>query len=608
MCGINGIYPYREAAYQVDRAELVLTRDHMAARGPDGAGLWLAEDARIGFGHRRLAIIDLTNGGAQPMANADGSLVVTFNGEIYNYRELRAELEAAGHAFRTHTDTEVLLQLYARHGAAMVARLRGMFAFAIWDKAARRLFLARDPYGIKPLYVADNGRTFRFASQVKALMAGGGIGRELDPAGIVGFHLWGHVPEPFTMYRAVRALPAGTTMTVDRTGAGAPVRYHSVSAVYAEATPQQANKEERAALIETAVGESVKAHLLADVEVGVFLSAGIDSGAILGLARDAGLSRARAITLSFDASAGGPEDEAPLAAEMARAYGAEHIVRRVNEAEFRSDLPAILDAMDQPSIDGVNTWFVAKAAKEAGLSVALSGLGGDELLAGYPSFRDVPAWNRRYGPLARIPGLGRLAQVLFAALGPGLLQSGPKAAGMFLYAGSLEGAYLLRRGLFLPHELPAFLDPDLVAEGLRLLSPLERLRATLTPDPGSDMARVAVLEACHYMRDQLLRDADWAGMAHSVEIRTPLVDSALLARIAPLTATLEPGEGKAALASAPSKPLPRAVATRPKTGFDTPLGVWMATRLKQQAVETRGEVSRLWARHLLAAQRLMQGT
>jgi asparagine synthase (glutamine-hydrolysing) len=169
---------------------------------------------------------------------------------------------------------------------------------------------------------------------------------------------------------------------------------------------------------------------------------------------------------------------------------------------------------------------------------------------------------------------------------------------MLMYSGSLEGAYLLRRGIFLPHELETIIDPSLVADGLRRLAPLERLKASLTPDPGSDMARVAVLESCHYMRDQLLRDADWAGMAHSVEIRTPLVDSTLLSRIAPLTAALKLGEGKAALASAPSKPLPRFVATRSKTGFDSPIGAWMETGLKEQADITRGAASRRWARKL----------
>jgi len=211
MCGINGIFAYHYAANAIDRAELVRTRDHMAARGPDGMGEWIAEDGRVAFGHRRLAIIDLSDAGAQPMVSADGKLIVTFNGEIYNYRELRAGLEASGHVFRSQSDTEVLLHLYAQKGEAMVHDLRGMFAFAVWDAERRRLFLARDPYGIKPLYYADDGWTFRFASQVKALRAGGKIDRDLEPAGQVGFYLFGSVPEPFTTYREIRSLPAGTT-------------------------------------------------------------------------------------------------------------------------------------------------------------------------------------------------------------------------------------------------------------------------------------------------------------------------------------------------------------------------------------------------------------
>ena len=209
MCGVNGIFAYHLAANAPDEVELLATRDAMQARGPDGSGLWWCSDRRCGLGHRRLSILDLSDRASQPMVSADGKLVITFNGEIYNYSALRTELEAAGARFRTTSDTEALLHLYARHGAAMVHRLRGMFAFAIWDEMRRELFLARDPYGIKPLYTANDGWTFRFASQVKALLAGGRISRDAEPAGIAGFHLFGSVPEPFTLYRDIRALPAG---------------------------------------------------------------------------------------------------------------------------------------------------------------------------------------------------------------------------------------------------------------------------------------------------------------------------------------------------------------------------------------------------------------
>jgi asparagine synthase (glutamine-hydrolysing) len=198
MCGIAGHYAYSSEAHPVDREALLRTRDSMTARGPDGAGVWFSGDGRLGLAHRRLAIIDLTEAGTQPMRSADGRYVVTFNGEIYNYPALRASLEREGVIFRSHSDTEVLLHLYRRDGPAMVKKLRGMFAFALWDSHTRNLFLARDPHGIKPLYYADDGKTFRFASQVAALKAGGDVDLSADPAGAVGFLLWGSVPEPFT--------------------------------------------------------------------------------------------------------------------------------------------------------------------------------------------------------------------------------------------------------------------------------------------------------------------------------------------------------------------------------------------------------------------------
>ena len=235
MCGIAGIYAYHYAAGSVVRTELQLIRDHMAARGPDGAGEWYSQDERVGLGHRRLSIIDLSDRAAQPMASADGKCVITFNGEIYNYRQLRALLEKKGCVFRTQSDTEVLLHLYAKKGAAMVDDLRGMFAFALWDAEKQALFLARDPYGIKPLYYADDGWTLRFASQVKALLAGQKVSRDPEPAGWVGFCLFGSVPEPFTTYQEVRSLPAGSTLWVDRIGTREVKQYFSIAEVYCRA-------------------------------------------------------------------------------------------------------------------------------------------------------------------------------------------------------------------------------------------------------------------------------------------------------------------------------------------------------------------------------------
>jgi len=580
------------------------TREAMRARGPDGAGLWWDQDRRCGFGHRRLSIIDLSAAAAQPMVSGNGELIVVFNGEIYNYRVLRRQLEAEGAQFRTNSDTEVLLHLYARRGAAMVHELRGMFAFAIWDERMQGLFLARDPYGIKPLYTADDGRSFRFASQVKALLAGGQVSRDVEPAGMVGFYLFGSVPEPFTLYRDIRALAAGHTQWIDAAGPQPPRAYVKLAEILAGGGRKPNPPAELVQRLRSCALDSVRAHLLADVEVGLFLSAGVDSGALLGLMRDAGQRDIRAITLAFDEFKDSEEDEGPHAARVAARYGARHILRRVSEREFERDLPAIFDAMDQPSIDGINTWFIAKAAKEAGLKVALSGIGGDELLAGYPSFFDVPRWRRRFGALSKVPGFGALARTLVHALAPQLARRQPKATGLFEYSGSWAGAYLLRRGLFLPHELDAVLDPDVAREGLRRLDPIGGLAASITPDPGTDVGRLCALESSQYLRNQLLRDADWAGMAHSLEIRVPLVDVKLLADFAPTLAALTPGQGKAALAHAPSLPLPDDIVARAKTGFGVPTGAWMGKRLVEKtgpslAAEPKGLVSRSWSQIVL---------
>lgn len=605
MCGINGIFAFHSAASAPEEMELLKTREAMRIRGPDGAGTWWSADRRCGFGHRRLSIIDLSERASQPMVSDDGRLVVVFNGEIYNYPQLCRELENDGTRFRTTSDTEVLLHLYARHGNEMVHRLRGMFAFAIWDNAKRSLFLARDPYGIKPLYTANDGWTFRFASQVKALLAGGNISRDPEPAGVVGFHLFGSVPEPFTLYREIRSLPAGHTQFIDTAGPREPKPFANLAEVLAKAAANSASAAEIQERVRHGVRDSVRAHLLADVEVGIFLSAGIDSGTLLGTMRDAGQSKIRAITLAFEEFRGTPEDEAPLAAQVCQGYGATHVVRTLSRQEFVDNLPAILDAMDQPSIDGVNTWFVSKAAREAGLKVAISGLGGDELLGGYPSFVDVPRWRRRFGGFAGVPGLGRLARTVIGAVAPRFSRARPKALGMLEYSGSWAGAYLLRRGLFLPHELPGVMDQEMAREGLRRLKPLHRLSASLVPDPKSDVARVSVLESAHYMRNQLLRDADWAGMAHSLEIRVPLVDFTLLGGLASSIPAISVGAGKAALAAVPSSPLPDEVLTRAKSGFGVPTGAWLNAAAGEASgeatlrIEPKGIVSRRWSQAVL---------
>ena len=574
MCGIAGIYAYHYAANVVDRGELWRIRDHMVARGPDGVGEWYSPNERVGFGHRRLSIIDLSERGAQPMRSADGKLVVTFNGEIYNYRQLRTLLEAKGCKFRTETDTEVLLHLYAEKGEAMVNDLRGMFAFGLWDADKNALLLARDPYGIKPLYYADDGWTLRFASQVKALLAGGKVSRNQEPAGWVGFCLFGSVPEPFTTYQEIRALPAGSTLWVDRVGSGETKHYFSIADTYciAEARSSPPNDEDLELAAREALLDSVRHHLVADVPVGAFLSSGIDSGALVGLMRDAGQQEIQTVTVAFEEFRGTGEDEAPIAAEIASRYGTRHTTRVVSEQEFRNDLPRILEAMDQPTIDGLNTWFVSKAACELGLKVAISGLGGDELFGGYSSFRDVPLWVRTLAIPGRIPGLGDLTRRVVTSIFSQSLN--PKAAGLLKYGGNYAGAYFLRRGLFMPWELQAVIGAEIARLGLRRLNPIRHIENLLKPKPKTSFGKVAVLESSMYMRNQLLRDTDWASMAHSLEVRVPLVDVQLLEHLTSITAR-KGSSAKHLLANSPREALPRKVIERPKTGFGTPIQRWL---------------------------------
>jgi asparagine synthase (glutamine-hydrolysing) len=579
MCGLAGIFAYRADAPAVDGAELMGMRERMLARGPDGAGLWLAEDGRVGLAHRRLSIIDLSAAGVQPMASADGRYRIIFNGEIYNYRALRDGLAARGYRFRSHSDTEVLLALYAEQGAAMLVQLRGMFSFALWDAAERCLLLARDAYGIKPLYYADDGRTLRVASQVQALLAGGGLDTTPDPAGLAGFYLLGSVPEPFTLYRGIRALPAGCWLRASSAGVDGPHRWHSLPGVWREAAaqglPQQSGRgESEQGRIVAALRDSVAAHLVADVPVGAFLSSGIDSGALVGLMTEAG-APPQTLTVAFEEFRGTPQDESPLAAAVAAHYGLSHRVHAVSEARFRGDWPRIMASMDQPSIDGVNTWYAAQAAREADLKVAVSGLGGDELFGGYPAFRDLPRWTRWLALPGRIPGLGRGLRHGLSPFLSGRLS--PKALGLVEYGGTWPGAWLLRRGLFMPWELPALMGVDAAREGLQRLAPLALIAESMDPDPATDFGRVAALEAGLYMRNQLLRDADWAGMAHGIEIRVPLVDTQLLQQVAPLMVGSCSGAhaGKQALATAPARPLPDVIRHRPKTGFTVPFADWL---------------------------------
>jgi asparagine synthase (glutamine-hydrolysing) len=577
MCGINAIYAFHPSAPLVDEAELTCTREAMRLRGPDAAGMWISDDRRVGLGHRRLSIIDVSERANQPMRSREDDLAIVFNGEIYNYRELRDALRAAGEEFDTTSDTEVVLRMYRREGAAMLPKLRGMFALAIWDARTRTMFLARDPYGIKPLYYANDGSTVRIASQVKALLAGGGVSSARDPAGIAGFLLRGSVPEPFTMYWSIRALPAGSWMTITPSGASDTISYFSVAAVLREAVHSRSmSQKKRQEIIREAVTESVRYHLVSDVPVGAFLSSGRDSSTIVALAAESGTPM-RTVTLRFEEYAGTPKDEAPLAEVVARHYGTDHTTWTLSAERFRDELPKALEAMDQPSIDGLNSYFVCKAAAELGWKVALSGTGGDELFGGYSTFRIIPTYVRSLRLFRHLPSVANIFERAYRRFVStrDTADWSPKTAHGLKYLHSYEGAYLMKRGLFLPEELSDLIGKETAKEGLERLAMLDSIRDAMSPDPGTAFSRIAALESTLYMRNQLLRDIDWASMAHSLEVRVPLVDAFLLRKVAPAVFKSRRRDAKDMLASSPRTPLPEAIMTRKKTGFTLPIREWL---------------------------------
>ncbi|HVN76458.1 MAG TPA: asparagine synthase (glutamine-hydrolyzing) [Thermoanaerobaculaceae bacterium] len=600
MCGIAGIFAFDPRAGRVDPTELRAIRDAMTPRGPDGCGEWISADERVGLAHRRLSIIDLSDAAAQPMFAGDGERVIAFNGEIYNFRDLRRSLEEERHRFRTVSDTEVLLELYASRGTAMLAELRGMFAFALWDGPRRRMLLARDLYGIKPLYIAEGAGAVRVASQVKALLAGGGVPRRQDTAGVAGFFLRGYVPEPFTLYRAIRALPAGSYAWVDERGVSEPQPFASVPAILADAVGRSGPipDEELQARFRHAFLESVRYHLVADVRVGMFLSSGRDSTSTVALAREAGATDLKTVTLSFANYKGTHRDEAPLAEEVARHYRTDHSTVTITRAEFMSEFDRLMVAMDQPTTDAVNSYLVSWAAAQCGLKVALSGTGGDELLGGYGTYRKVPLMVKYSRLPAKVPLLPQALHRAYLALTPKQsTRISQKHGSVLIYGPTYAGAYLLKRAVFMPWDLPELMGADAARDGLERLGLEALIDKALSPDPQQPFARMVALESCLYLRDQLLRDTDWASMAHSLEVRVPLVEHHLLREVAPLLVRSH-GNRKLYLTRSPAGGLPPAVFTRRKTGFAVPVREWVLGGERGGKGKEFGR--RGWARHLYA--------
>jgi len=570
MCGIAGIL-VMEGGSRVEERELLQLRDEQRHRGPDDAGLWISPDGRIGFGHRRLSIVDLSPLGHQPMATPDGRLRVVYNGEIYNFPKLRSELEGLGHAFVSSSDTEVLLHGYREWGLGLLDRLRGMYAFALHDADRRETLLARDPLGIKPLYVAQHRGRIAFASEVQPLRRVVGSGG-IDPEGLAVYLLWGSIAAPRTLYRRIRALPPGSWMRVTDRGTQGPVVYYRLEQELGRS--EAMSREEAGSYLREALVDSVRHHLMADVPVGAFLSGGVDSSALVGLLAEVHDAPICTVTLAFDV----PElDESRLARGAARLYGTDHHEIPIGIGEVRERMGDAVRALDRPSIDGPNTFFVSEAAVKAGLKVAVSGVGGDELFGGYASFARVPRICRTHARLRAIPGLSAALGPMGRRFGERLPRTrmGSKLALALAYGGDETGAYFAERGLFAPWEVRELLAPE-IAEVVEACDPRKELalRMPLAELPAEE--RVSALEMCQYLQAQLLRDADAVSMRSSLEVRTPLVDRELLRAAARVPASLRrEGPAKRRLREAPLPPVPPLLWQRGKQGFTLPFESWL---------------------------------
>jgi len=504
------------------------------------------------------------------MFSDENRSVIVFNGEIYNYRLLRDELVQLGHRFRSNSDTEVLLNAYHQWGVDFLDKLRGMFALAIYDTQQKLLLLARDPFGIKPLYYATGPDTFLFASQVKALLASKMVDTRQSPAGQVGFFLWGHVPEPYTIFADIQSLSPGSFLVMHRNATPVITRYSRP--VECLASLDRIPDSVDLVSLRQDLSNSVHAHLEADVPVGAFLSGGIDSTAICSLANAyTDSTKLRTFCIGFDEYKGGKGDETPIAAFTATHLDTLHHERYISSGVFRETVGDFLEIMDQPTVDGLNIYLVSRLAHSRGLKVALSGIGGDEFFGGYPSFFQVPHITKWTSLIPQTIGswIRHVGQLL-----PNRLLS-TKAMSLAEFGGSIEGAYFLCRGLFLPWELPRFLDSETIQQGLEQLDVFGTLRNITARMPNPYCAVMALEIEC-YMQNRLLRDTDWASMAHSLEVRTPFVDVHLFKRIAKHALSTKPIT-KTDLATCAISPHARAQLIPRKQGFNVPINEWLRT-------------------------------
>lgn len=578
MCSISGILRIARFGDGLTHEAVARMNAAQRHRGPDDRGTWsrAVGDAEISLGNTRLAIIDTSSAGHQPMLDPETGNCITYNGETYNFKSLSSNLPLNP---RSKTDTEVVLRSYAAFGLSCFDQIRGMFALAIWDDHKRELVLARDRFGIKPLYYYVSDQLVAFASELRAMLATGLIPRKLSRSGLDSYLATGSVTTPLTMVEGVRQLLPGHSLRVRVTDSGSLKCTLAKFVTDNRESPHVETREEAVAQLRAELEESIRAHLVSDVPLGVFLSGGMDSSALVALMSKVSAQRPKTFSVVFD--------EAELSEEqysraVAQRFNADHCEIRVSEDQLLEMLPEAIAALDQPSMDGVNTFVVSRAVKSAGVTVALSGLGGDELFAGYPSFR-------RALKLASTPFGSRRVLRAAAAVG-GSFARGSVRREKFMQlvsgGGTPEEVYRVSRQLF-----PTSLGPQMKTD-----------KGRSNPDVVNEISRH---ELEGYMANTLLRDTDAMSMAHSLEVRVPFVDVKVVDFVLSL-----PGEWKlrrdqrdlpkALLADAVGDLLPRDFLARRKMGFTLPFEKWMQGRLRPEISSVFEDAKQLAASGLVA--------
>lgn len=576
-------------------------------RGPDGCGLWESSGREVVFGHRRLAILDLSPAGAQPMVESDSGNAITFNGEIYNFWDIRRDLEALGETFRSSSDTEVILRAYHRWGIDAVRRFRGIFALALWDAAARVVHLVRDPMGIKPLYWTtvrgdDPGEeVVLFASEVRALLASGVVPRRLEPSAVASYLWHGFVVGPGTIVEGVSLLPAATIMTIEadrHPSRESPRKMHQYWHL-----PTSRDRQTTVADLREELLSTVGMQLLSDVPLGVFLSGGVDSSAVAALASEVAPGTVHTFTIGFDVPA---YDETRYARQVADAIDSRHTSLVLTEQTFQEQLPDAFAAIDQPTFDAINTYFVSRAARNSGMTVALAGTGGDELFGGYRSYVDIP---RALRAGARLPvpngssfggrafdGAVTLLDRLASRLAWRVLRVAPpqtrwgKIADVARAARDTLGLYQISYALF-TRETQAALAGRVVRDAQREQAyglPGQVARSWRELIDGSELLHsVSLLELSSFIGERLLRDTDAASMAVALEVRVPLLDHVLVERVAGVDPVrrFSPPLKKQLLRDVALAKLDPGLFDRPKSGFTLPIDTWARQRLRKQMDE-----------------------